>query len=300
MKVRFRPVIHVTTPIKNLAQRFAFLGFVIFSFVIILSSKADVLLVERLRARVTDAFAPILDAMSRPVATAANLANEIKNLTQIRAENLHLKEERKRLLQWQSAARQLDAENKVLRELLKFTPPPKASFITARVIADAVGAFAHNLLLNAGAPDGVRKDQAVITSNGLVGRVASVGLRSSWVLLVTDLNSRIPVVVETTRTRAIMAGNNSEQPRLIHLAPGALVSPGERIITSGHGGIFPPGLAIGEVASVSDGGIEIRPYNDFHHMEYVHILNFGEDGVIQPIPLPSKDAPEGKGEKKTP
>ncbi len=252
-----------------------------------LSGKADISLIERIRVQASDAVAPILDAISRPVATVTEIADQLEELSQIQAENTRLKKDRAQLLQWQTVARQLEAENKALRGLLKFSPPPKATYITSRVIANAVGAFAHSLLLNVGAPDGVKKDQAVTTGKGLIGRIASVGNRSSWVLLITDLNSRIPVVIESTRTRAIMAGNNSDRPRLIHLSPGAMVSPGERIITSGHGGVFPPGLAIGTVSSVSDSGIEIQPFNDRRRVEYVRILDFGDESLIRPAPFSS-------------
>lgn len=275
---RFRPVSRVTAPIKNLAQRFAFAGFVALAVGLMLLGKADVALMERVRVQVTDAVAPILDAISRPVATASEVVDQVRELVHIKSENMLLREDKNRLLQWQAVARRLEAENKALRSLLNFAPGPLASYVTGRIIADAGGAFAHNLLINAGAPDGVRKDQAVITGEGLVGRIAGVGERSSWVLLITDLNSRIPVLVESTRTRAVMAGGNSDRTRLIHLPQGAVVSPGERIITSGHGGVFPPGLPIGVVSSVSDNGIEIETFIERNRLEYVRIVDFGDNG----------------------
>lgn len=278
MNERFRPVSRVTAPIKNLAQRFAFAGFVALAVGLMLLGKADVALMERVRVQVTDAVAPILDAISRPVATASEVVDQVRELVHIKSENMLLREDKNRLLQWQAVARRLEAENKALRSLLNFAPGPLASYVTGRIIADAGGAFAHNLLINAGAPDGVRKDQAVITGEGLVGRIAGVGERSSWVLLITDLNSRIPVLVESTRTRAVMAGGNSDRTRLIHLPQGAVVSPGERIITSGHGGVFPPGLPIGVVSSVSDNGIEIETFIERNRLEYVRIVDFGDNG----------------------
>ena len=99
----------------------------------------------------------------------------------------------------------------------------------------------ESLILNAGAREGVRKGSPVVTGDGLVGRIAGVGYRSARVLLITDLNSRIPVLVEPTGMRAILAGDNSDRPRLIRLPPGATVSPGERVSTSGRAGAFPAG-----------------------------------------------------------
>ena len=286
MQERPRSIYRIAAPIKSLAQRFLYMGFVLGAFSLMLLGKVDAVLMERFRAQVTDGFAPILDAMSRPVATLAGVATQIQQMVDLRAENMRLREDKTRLLQWQSAARQLEAENITLRGLLNYVPAPDAGFISARVIADTGGAFVHSIVLNAGARDGVVKGQAVITGDGLIGRITGVGRRSSRILLITDINSRIPVLVERQRTRGILAGDNSDQPRLIHLSPGATVMPGARIVTSGHGGAFPPGLPIGVVSSVSDGGIKVEPYIIRDRLEYVRVVNFGLDGVVQ-LPQPA-------------
>ena len=123
----------------------------------------------------------------------------------------------------------------------------------------------------------------MITGDGLVGRVAGVGNRATRVLLITDLNSRIPVLVEATRTRGILIGNNSNRPRLIHLPPGATVSPGDRIVTSGHGGAFPVGLPIGLIDAVNESGISVQPFVPRDRLEYVRILDYGLKGIVNDI-----------------
>jgi len=136
-----------------------------------------------------------------PNEQAAQMAEEVGALIDLRAENTRLREERARLLHWQTVARRLDSENKALRDLLNFKPVPEPTFITARVIVDSGGAFANSLVLNAGSRAGVAKGQAVVTGDGLVGRIHGVGARSARVLLVTDLNSRIPALIESTNTK---------------------------------------------------------------------------------------------------
>jgi len=203
---------------------------------------------------------------------------------------VRLREENQHLLEWQSAARKLSAENQNLKSQLNFAPDAEPGFVTARVIADTGGAFVHSILVSAGARDGVAKGQAVVTGDGLVGRVHAVGTRSVRVLLVTDLNSRIPVIIEATRTRAILAGDNSERPRLIHLPPGATASIGDRVVTSGHGGAFPPGLPVGVVAQISDGNVLIKPYAQRDRLEFVRIVDYGLKGILD-----SSSAAEGAG-----
>ena len=195
--------------------------------------------------------------------------------------NKSLRDERDRLLHWQTLARKLEMENRALKGLLNFETGPEARFISSRVVADPGGAFAHSLILNAGEKAGIRKGQAVVTGDGLIGRISGVGYRSSRLLLITDLNSRIPVLIEATRTRAVMAGTNTGRPRLVHLPTGAVAEAGDRIVTSGHGGVFPIGLPIGVVTAVTDSGVEIQPYVHRGRIEYVRVLDYGLEGIIQ-------------------
>jgi len=277
-------------PEKGMAGRFGYLGLVLAAFALMLLGKADILVMERVRASVSDAVSPVLEVLSRPVATIDRAVDELTALSAVRDENARLREENQRLIEWQAAARKLSSENQQLKGLLNFAPGAEPGFISGRVIADSGGAFVHSVLLSAGARDSVAKGQAVITGDGLVGRVHGVGTRSSRVLLITDLNSRIPVVVEATRTRAILAGDNSDRPRLIHMAPGVMVSAGDRIVTSGHGGAFPPGIPVGVVAHVGEAGVMVKPYVHRDRLEFVRVVDYGLQGILD-----SSSAVEGAG-----
>jgi rod shape-determining protein MreC len=141
--------------------------------------------------------------------------------------------------------------------------------------------FVHSVLVNAGSQDGVARGQAVVTGVGLAGRIATAGTRSARALLITDLNSRIPVTVESSRERAILAGDNSPQPRLAFLPQNAAVAVGDRIVTSGHGGVFPPGVPVGIVSSIADGVVRVAPYVALDRLEHVRIVNYsGIEGVL--------------------
>ena len=293
MKKGPHPFNHLAAPIKSLAQRFAFMALLLAAFALMMLGRVDAALMERVRTRITDVVAPILDLVSQPIKSLNMTVGQVREIYQVLEENAELREQNARLLQWQATARRLEAENIALHSLLNFVPGPEASVITARVIADTGGAFAHSLVLNAGSRNNVRKGQAAVTGDGLVGRIAGVGTRSSRLLLITDLNSRIPVLVESVRTRAILAGNNSDQPRLLHLPSGATVGRGDRIVTSGHGGAFPVGLPVGVVASVNENGIGIQPFVTRNRLEYVRVLDYGLSGILKIAPVPSR------GEEKT-
>ncbi len=280
MHKRSGHVVRLATPLKAWAQRFALLLFVSAAFGIMLLGKADTVLVERARMALADAVAPILNAVSEPVGTVRSTVVEIRRLGELRAENAALRREKARLMAWQTAARRLEQENEALRQLLHMVPDPRTSYVTARVVGDQGGSFVRSVLVAAGMQEGVQKGDAVLAGEGLAGRVEEVGGRSSRVLLVTDLNSRVPVVIEETRFRGVLAGDNSDQPKLLYLPPDVTPEAGQRIVTSGHGGAFPPGLPVGVVSRVGEAAVRVQPFVDFTRMEHLRIVDYGMSGIL--------------------
>lgn len=269
--------------LKYLAQRFAFLSLIGLTFALMLVGKADTILVERARTAVTDAVTPILRVMAEPAAAMSQFVANIQELSAIRSENTELREANARLLQWQAVAQKLENENRQLRGLLGTVTEPEARAISARVVADSGGAFAQSILITAGGRDGVAKGQAVVTGEGLVGRVTHSGYRSARILLITDINSRIPVRVGEAGDRAILAGDNSSRPRLIYLGVKSAVAPGDRIVTSGDAGAFPPGLPVGRVVVADEAVAVIEPFVSRNRLQYVEVLDFGLSGILSDL-----------------
>jgi len=263
-----------------MAQRFAFLFLLLAAGGVLLLGKADPQIFDRTRIVVTDAVAPVLDALSRPIATGAAVVDEVQYLVHLREQNAALRAENARLIQWHTAARNLSAENKQLRDLLQFVPEQASTFVSARVIADSGGTFVRSMLVNAGKRDGLREGLPVVVGEGLIGRLVDVGERASRILLIDDLNSRIPVVVGADRERAVLAGDNSRRPKLIYLAANAQVERGARIATSGQGGVFPPGIPVGVVSSIDASGIRAETFVTTAELEYVRIIDFGLTGIL--------------------
>ncbi|MBM3733220.1 MAG: rod shape-determining protein MreC [Acidimicrobiia bacterium] len=273
-------------PMRGLLHRFAYAGLIAAAFGLMMLGKVDALLMDRIQVNVVDAVAPIMNALSRPAAAIDGAIDKGRELARIHEENALLRAEVETLRQWESAARRLEGENETLKTLLKWLPPPEATFVTARVIADVGGTFVHSMIVAAGERDGVKKGLPVMTGDGLAGRIAAVGNHSARLLLVTDLNSRIPAIVERTRTRAILAGNNTDRARFIFLSDGGAVADGDRIVTSGHGGLFPPGLPIGVVVSVSDNGVLVKPFVERSQLDFVRVVDFGLVGILEGPPPP--------------
>lgn len=298
--MRHRPehILRITAPLRGFAHRFAYVFLLAAALGILLLGRADPHIFQRARTTVTDMTAPVLDALSRPAVTISHVIAEARELARLREENIILRAENERLLKWQNAARTLLAENKQLQELLGFTPPQDATSVTARVIGDSGGAFVRSVLVNSGRREGVAKGNAALSGKGLLGRVAEVGERSARVLLINDLNSRIPVVIERSRERAILAGDNSVTPRLLYLPVTTSVQVGDRIVTSGHGGAFPVGLPVGVVSAVSDEGVRVMPFADATNIEYVRLMDYGLDGILNDADEDGDAVAEGNRNKR--
>lgn len=229
---------------------------------------------SRLRSSINDMVVPVLAVAARPFEAVQSAALWVKEMALLRSENIRLKQQNAELLQWQAAAKEMQQENHTLRQLLRVVPSKELSYVTVRMVSDIRGPYIHSALINGGAEAGIKQDQAVVTHEGLIGRTLDVGERSSRVLLLSDINSRVPVLSETSREKSILAGNNNAQPTLIYLPTNSKISVGERIVTSGDGGIFPAGIAVGVVTSVENGEVRIQPYVDPAKTSIVSAVNF--------------------------
>jgi rod shape-determining protein MreC len=252
------------------------------SFGLMLLGKADALLAEHARMALADTLAPIYAALAEPLADLRDSIAGATDLWDIRAENAHLREENTQLLRWQSIALALDAENRRLKADLHWIPDPAPSYITARVVADAGGVYAKAVLLAVGPNHNVRKGEIALDERGLVGRVTEVGARSARVLLLTDLNSRIPVILESSRAPAILVGTNGVRPRLIYWEEGAMPQEGERVVTSAEAGAFPANLPVGTVHFSSANVPEVVPAASLDRLEIVRIFDYGLGGITPP------------------
>jgi rod shape-determining protein MreC len=256
---------------------------VVISAAMIVVGKADQVAFLSLRNSMMDAAAPALDMLSRPAAAFDAAADRVRGFITVYRDNTRLAEENERLLGWQQVALRLSAENAELRDLSKLVSEPAISFVTARVIADSGGAYARSVMVNAGRDNGVARGQAAMSAEGLVGRVAEVGSRAARILLITDLNSRVPVVVDGTGRRAILAGDNSARPGLRYVDAGGTIRIGDRIMTSGQGGVFPPGLPVGIVASLDSDGARVEPYSALSRVDYLRLVDYG---LAEALPNP--------------
>lgn len=279
MKRRRSLFIHLSY-IRILAKKFAIVILFLSAFVLMLLNKTESLIIEKTSSLATDVISPMVDVLVIPARSVAGVYDYFRELKEVYRDNQILREENKKLLNLYDKTRVLEVENKLLSGLLNYVPPPEATFTAARIIAEEGDAFSHSVIAYTGDSNNVKKGQVALSERGVVGRVDKVGKIYSKIILITDINSRIPVMVEKTRVRGILAGDNTAIPKMVFIPLDAELNIGDRIVTSGVAGVFPSGLPVGRVASVDKNSVKIKPYNNLERLEYVRIVDYGLGGVI--------------------
>ena len=245
----------------------------VIAVIIVLLGKAEASIFDHARARLSDWVAPVLEDVREPVSGVERWIGSIGTIFSVYSENLHLKQENAELHHWQNAALALERRVGRYELLLHAVPNPELPSVAARVIGESSHPFVKTMILNAGSQDGVKAGQAVVDDRGLIGRIYLTGDRTCWVILLTDLNSRIPVVIQPSNHRAIMAGDNTPTPNLEIDERGGPVKEGDRVISSGDGGQLPPELPVGIV--VGDGAnLRVALFSDANSADYVHVVDY--------------------------
>lgn len=273
----------------------------VLAFVIVLLGKAEASIFDTARAKFSDWSAPALTALQGPVVAVQRWASGVSTFFSVYEENLQLREENEALRRWQDVALALEQRMSRYELLLNAVPDPVLPSITAQVIGQSSRPFVQTMIVNAGIAQNVKKGQAVLDDRGLIGRVYVTGDATSWIIRLTDLNSRVPVVIRPSNRRGILVGNNSMAPDL-HLDSGeAPVEPGDRVYSTADGGLVPPDLPVGILMGDAD-NLRVRLFADPDLSDYVQIVDYvaainpppDDEGVpigVPPAPPGNMSAP---------
>jgi rod shape-determining protein MreC len=277
----------VVTPSRSFTERFSSALLVAGAVALLVVGRVNPALVDRARSQTADSVAPVLIAVQQPIARLRDSLGMTHGLLNLAAENARLRAENERLKTWQATALQLEAQASVLRGMINLSASAPPILRTEPVIAEPGGLYVKSVLVSGGAHDGLAKGQAAMAGPGLVGRITEIGAWSARVLLITDLNSRIPVILEGSRAHAILAGDNSPYPYLVYLPKAAAVSVGDRLVTAGHDGVFPTGLPVAKVVSMENGEIRAEPIADLDRLEYVQLVDSVAQSALTPEVAPA-------------
>lgn len=232
----------------------------------------------QLRDRIEPARTTASDQMF--LLSRAGLGDELSAASGKDRQILELEARIRDLAQYEAMALSMAERLAVYEDILNLQGEPNANEVTARAMAETDGPFAEGLLVNAGAQNGIENGYYAENDRGLVGRVVSVGQRSARILKVTDFNSRVPVMGETSGLRAILYGGRDELGRLLDRPETASFIEGERILTSGEGGLFPRGIVVGWVLDISRDQPSVRLAMQDGQLNYVRL----KPSIVIPTP----------------
>jgi rod shape-determining protein MreC len=238
-----------------------------------------------------DPIGPVLLWMFRPLQIAAeagaawirDIHENYGTVSAFKAENERLRKRIQALEVERNKLFEVEATNRRLQQLLEFRSHLPSGSTTASIIANSASSWFQSCLLDKGSADGVHTGMAVVTPIGVLGRVVSVTARTAKVLLVTDPNSGVDVLVQRTRARGIVSGSLESGTILKYVKRTEDIQEGDRLITSGVDGIFPKGLLVGTVIKVHKQSlglfqnVEVLPAVISVRTEEVLVVNAGPD-----------------------
>lgn len=288
-------MIPVSIQIRQALERVWLPAMLLVSVGTILLGKADQHLTDSARMAVADVLSPVWSLIARPGEELSAGLSELRDVRHLAQVNAKLRAENETLRGWYDVAVSLTQENQALKTNLHWIPEPEPSFVTGRVTGDVGGLYSHALLIAAGPDSGIHVGNIALAANGFVGRVTETGAHSARVLLIDDVASHIPVTLETSHSTAIMTGDNSPLPRLMHYPQDNHPVEGERVVTSGQGELLPAGLPVGTVHYVRPSTPAVVPYARLDHLAILRVFDF-DSGTIESPDAPGRVrvAPLGK------
>ena len=263
---------------------------ILVSLCLLVLSRLDHVSTHAMRWRITEAMTPLLTALFAPFEPVRWAARQVPGMLEASRELEQVRDENQKLKSWEWRAKDLERKLLDVTELAHTVRETGFEFVTARVIANSSGAFMRSAMINAGRDQTVQIGHPVLSGDGIVGRIVDTGGAAARVLLLTDLNSRIPVLVGRSTVRAVLSGDNGAFPRLTYLPADAVISAGDDVVTSGIGGLFPRGLKIGVVIATPR-GLRVKPDSNLDALEYVSVLLYHSPALdLTEVPHSNKAA----------
>jgi len=259
---------------KGTQQKFSLFILIVFSVVLLMVDRIDIKPLNYVRVFVKDTIYRGSLIASFPSKGFNFFINNTKEHFNLESNYIKLKKENVQLKEKIYETDFLFLENTQLRKLIDEQVSSKSNLVSARVIFNKQSPYLNSFILNVGSNKNIKNGMAVLDGKNFVGRIVDTNYFSSRVLLISDLNSKIPVIIEPSGHHAILDGHGNQMPSLEYLPENHLVVDGDTIYTSGREGIFIPGIAIGKVKTEKD-QVNVLLFSDLSQITFVNI-NLGD------------------------
>jgi rod shape-determining protein MreC len=255
---------------RGTQQRFSLFVLVILSVVLIFAETIETRPLNKVRSFVKDVVYRSATIVSFPLKSVNNFAGFLENHLNLYSNYNELIKENNELKNNISKTDFLELENSQLRKLIDEQIESPSNLVSARVMIDKQSPYLNSFVINIGSNKGIKNGMAVLDGKNFIGRIVDVNFFSSRVLLVSDLNSKIPVLSEPSGSHAILSGHGTNEPTLEYLSKNNDIQDGDKIYTSGKEGIFTPGLVVGK-AKIEKNKIKVLLFADLDQITFVNI-----------------------------
>ena len=227
---------------------------------------------------VNSVISPVQSSVTRLARRTRNIGAHYLLLAGVEKENARLKKEVEQLKMERARLLEMEKQNERLMEFLDFKKGFPGKTVMAEVVGNDFGSWFKTIIVNRGSENGITKGMAAVASEELIGRTIDVAGNYSKVLLLTDFRNAVDAMIQRTRDRGIVKGENSNILKMRYLPLNADVQIGDTVVSSGLGGVYPKGFIIGKVARIKRSGqslfqeAEITPERDFFKLEEVFII----------------------------
>ena len=255
---------------KGTQQRFSLLALALVSVLLIFLETIDAKPLNIIRSLIKDVVYRSAVTVTFPTKIFSSSYNVIGNHFNLYDNYNNLKKENEELKSSRSKSDFLELENSQLRKLINEQVESESNLVSARVLLDEQSPYLNSLVINIGANKDIQNGMAVLHGENFIGRIVDVNFFSSRILLVTDLNSKIPVISEPSGNHAILSGHGEDQPALEYLSENHKIKEGDKIYTSGKEGIFSPGIPLGEVRVKKD-KLQVKLNSNLNEITFVNV-----------------------------
>ncbi len=255
---------------KGTQQRFSLFILVIFSILLIFLETIEAKPLNKIRSFIKDVVYRTAVVVNYPTKIFSGSYNIMEDHFSLYKDYNDLKKENEVLKNEYSKSEFLELENSQLRKLIDEQAQSESNLVSARVMLDEQSPYLNSFVINIGSNKEIKNGMAVLDGKNFIGRIVDVNFFSSRILLVTDLNSKIPVISEPSGNHAILSGHGNSRPTLEYFSENQKIHENDIIYTSGKEGIFAPGIPIGE-AKIAKDIIEVQLYSEISEITFVNI-----------------------------
>ena len=255
---------------KGSKQKFSLFVLIVLSIVLLFFETIDTKPLNYFRAFIKDVIYRGALVVSAPSKNINNFTDFVQEHVHLYDDYSKLKKENNELKNKISETHFLELENTQLRKLIEEQVSSTSNLMSARVMLDKQSPYLNSFIINIGSNKNIKNGMAALDGKNFIGRIVDVNFFSSRVLLVSDLNSKIPVMTEPSAHHAILSGHGESKPTLEYLPENHNIQDGDKVYTSGKEGIFSPGIPIGKV-KIENNIIKVLLFSDLSQITFINI-----------------------------